>query len=315
MSRSNFHLALRGISATLALVIAGCAAATAPVTHAGESAIGSATEVPAFEKVTFPSLDGDLTGGTPTLIDGLLFKPAGPGPFPAIVALHGCGGLWSRRGLLTSRDFDWGTRLRNTGYVVLFPDSFTPRGQKQGICSLKDRTIQPTRERPRDAYGALRFLQSQPFVRPDRVGLLGWSNGGSTVLASIAVRLPIRPADAERGFRTAVAFYPGCRISLERSWWKPAVPLSIFIGASDDWTPAEPCVELGERARALGVAMEVTTYPGAYHGFDAPNTPLQVRTGVATTASGQAMVGTHPEARRDAIERTLAIFRAALEPR
>jgi poly(3-hydroxybutyrate) depolymerase len=49
--------------------------------------------------VSFPSLDGSLTGGAPTGLRGLLVKPEGSGPFPAVVALHGCGGLFDKQGI------------------------------------------------------------------------------------------------------------------------------------------------------------------------------------------------------------------------
>ena len=45
-------------------------------------------------------------------INGYLLRPKGRGPFPAVVALHGCGGLWKRNSkVLTSRHADWGKRL------------------------------------------------------------------------------------------------------------------------------------------------------------------------------------------------------------
>ena len=161
------------------------------------------------ERIQFPSNDADLTGGSPTLIDGYLFKPAGQGPFPAVVALHGCSGLFTQAGRFQKRDWDWAKRLQGFGYVALFPDSLTPRGVQE-ICTRKDiGGTMPFRERPRDAYGALKWLQSQPFVRKDRVGLLGWSNGGSTVLSAINVKSRARPAGLMDDFRVAVAFYPG----------------------------------------------------------------------------------------------------------
>ncbi len=51
----------------------------------------------ADDNVSFPSLDGPLTGGKPTLLRGLLMKPVGTGPFPAIVALHGCNAFSTRK--------------------------------------------------------------------------------------------------------------------------------------------------------------------------------------------------------------------------
>jgi dienelactone hydrolase len=81
----------------------------------------------AGDSVSFPSLDGSLTGGKPTLLRGLLMKPEGIGPFPAIVALHGCNGLFNKEGGLVAREAAWAQLLTSRGYVVLFPDSFGPR--------------------------------------------------------------------------------------------------------------------------------------------------------------------------------------------
>jgi poly(3-hydroxybutyrate) depolymerase len=53
----------------------------------------AAVGVHAEEIVRFPSADGDLTGGAPTMLSGRLLRPAGSGPHPAVVMLHGCGGL------------------------------------------------------------------------------------------------------------------------------------------------------------------------------------------------------------------------------
>jgi poly(3-hydroxybutyrate) depolymerase len=62
----------------------------------------------ADEVVSFPSLDGALTGRAPTALRGLLLKPAGAGPFPAVVALHGCTGLFDKQGALVAREAAWG---------------------------------------------------------------------------------------------------------------------------------------------------------------------------------------------------------------
>jgi hypothetical protein len=52
----------------------------------------------AQERVSFPSTDGELKGGTPTTITGYLYKPAGSGPFAAVVGMHGCGGVLNEKG-------------------------------------------------------------------------------------------------------------------------------------------------------------------------------------------------------------------------
>src|SRR6266481_9267445 len=82
----------------------------------------------AQEKVSFPSTDGDLKGGTPTTITGYLYKPAGSGPFAAVVGMHGCGGLvdppppigGGRTGEINPLNGQWGEILSSRGYIVLW---------------------------------------------------------------------------------------------------------------------------------------------------------------------------------------------------
>ena len=47
---------------------------------------------------------------------------------------------------------------------------------------------------PKDAYAALWYLQAQPYVRGDRIGAIGWSQGGGTVLWTIPTGSTGRPA-------------------------------------------------------------------------------------------------------------------------
>jgi dienelactone hydrolase len=144
----------------------------------------------AAETVSFPSLDGPLTGGKPTLLRGLLMKPDGVGPFPAIVALHGCNGLF-KEGALVARQAAWAQLLTSHGYVVLFPDSFGPRD----VAADCEGHVRAWAERSYDAYGALRYLQAQFFIIGERIGVMGWSHGGGTVIFAIAPNSIARPAD------------------------------------------------------------------------------------------------------------------------
>src|SRR5262245_31055182 len=84
----------------------------------------------AAEDVEIPA--GDVT------LKAVLFRPEGAGPFPAVVGLHGCGGLINRTGQLGARYRDWGERLVAAGFVVLYPDSFGPRGLASQ-CTVRER--------------------------------------------------------------------------------------------------------------------------------------------------------------------------------
>lgn len=262
-------------------------------------ACGTAALAVTPQKVTFPSNNAEATPLT-----GYLYRPQGAGPFPAIVAMHGCGGLFTKTGRVQKRNADWATRFTEAGIAILFPDSFNPRGVTQ-VCTLKqaERPVVPF-GRSFDANGAADWLSTQPYIDKARLGLIGWSHGGSTTLWT--VREGGAPNASE--FKTAIAFYPGCRVLLERASWKPRLPLKILIGAADDWTPPQPCRDL---AAKHSIAM--TEYPGAFHGFDSPDSPIRIREGLGSTPgnTGRAHVGTNPEAREAAIKEVMATFKAA----
>jgi dienelactone hydrolase len=249
------------------------------------------------ERVDIPTAD------TMTL-HGTLYRPEGDGPFPAVVALHGCGGLVHRPAMQSQLYSEWANVLVAKGFVVLFPDSFGSRGLGPQ-CRESKRKVHASRERVADANAARRWLQGQAYVRADRISLLGWSNGGSAALW--AVRPTTAPHDGGADFRSAVAFYPSCR-RLRVTAWSARVPTLILAGGADDWTSAAVCQQMVAGARGRSARAEIVVYPGAYHEFDRANAPVRVRTGLVNTAdpSGKAHGGTNPAARNDALKRVPA---------
>ncbi len=248
------------------------------------------TACAAAENVDIP--EGNLT------LQAKLYRPAGPGPFPAVVALHDCGGL--RPAAMQQLYSEWVKALIADGFVVLFPDSFASRGFGSQ-CRVRQSKVRASRERVADANAARRWLQTQNFVRGDHISLLGWSSGGIAVLW--AVRPNATPRDGA-DFRSAVALYPGCR-RLRQTAWSARVPTLILIGAADDWTLASTCQQMVAGARGRSARAEIVVYPGAHHEFDRADSPLRLRTGLARTAdpSGRAHRGTNPAARADALKR------------
>jgi dienelactone hydrolase len=257
------------------------------------------TAATAAERVTF--------AGDDLMLRAILYRPDRSGPFPAVIALHGCAGLYGRDGSLSPRHADWAERLVAAGFIVLFPDSFGSRGA-ESQCKTDDRVTRPSKERVDDALAAKAYLQSRPDVKADPVSLLGWSNGGSTVLYAVEPRN--RPRDGKPDFARAVAFYPGCRAPAEQNHWHARLPLLILIGAADDWTPAAPCQSLAANAAAEREPVSMEIYPGAYHDFDHPNLSIKSHSDLAYTGdgSGQAHTGTDPAARRDALVRVPAFL-------
>jgi dienelactone hydrolase len=240
--------------------------------------------------------NGDLT------LHASLYRPEGAGPFPAVVALHDCSGLVHHRPLTETRHYiEWARLLAADGFVVLFPDSFGSRGIGSQ-CREQNRKVHASRERVADANAARRWLQAQNYVKPDRVSLLGWSNGG--IAALWAVRPTATPRDGSTDFRSAVTFYPGCR-RLRETAWSARVPTLILVGGADDWTPAAVCEQMVAGAHDRSARVQIIVYPGAQHEFDRANYPIKLRTGLVNTpdASGRAHSGTNPAARADALKR------------
>jgi dienelactone hydrolase len=242
-------------------------------------------------------------------LDGLVYRPADKGPFPALVLMHGCSGMYASGGNVTPSYVHWLELLAGNGYVAVLVDSFNPRGYSR-ICELQQRPIRESRERVQDAYAALRWLEQQEYVAKGRVGLLGWSNGATGTLYAM------RATQSHRGFRAAVAFYPGCR-TLSRSQTPYAVyaPTLILAGEADDWTPAAHCIALTGIAQKQGAPLEIVTYPGAHHSFDRIDLPVRYRPDVRNLnnpAGRGATSGAHPEAREKAIKRTLDFFAQTL---
>jgi dienelactone hydrolase len=278
--------------------------------------------------VSFVSLDRDGAGSAIALKGVLLlpYKPAPPGGFPAIIALHGCGGMYSMReghdGELAERMALRAQMYVRDGYAVLFADSFRARGMRE-ICTIRhgERTVTAAMRRL-DALGALRYLATRADIARDRIALVGWSHGGSAALQAINARDAVvsaffgRPG-APPFFRAAVAFYPGCVTPLKAGdGYRPGTPTRIHIGANDDWTPATTCTALGNAMAARGEDMLVTTYADSYHAFDSPTGTLQHRTDVPNGVDpGRGVhVGPNPAAREAANASVRAFLRQRLAP-
>lgn len=218
-------------------------------------------------------------------IKGELYRPAGAGPFPAVVSLHGCGGRSQ------ASDDALGARVTALGYVLLSVDSFGPRGIAHR-CTAE--TGWPV-DRVMDAYGALHYLAELPFVDAGRVAVLGFSQGAMVALS--AVQLGGTETLFGRHFRAAIAYYPWCS---EENF---AVPTLILIGELDDWTPATACQAMMARRSSEGGAVRLVVYPGAWHAFNFPRA-------APTTAFGHRLEYNEAAARA-AWDETVEALRAA----
>ncbi len=275
--------------------------------------VGRGAPEPVRDTVRFVSRDGELNGGEPTIIEAAVLHPAGRGPFPAVVALHDCQGLYGPSGAMMSHMRDWSERLAAQGYAVLMPDSFNPRGVPE-MCSRDPELIRAGVERARDAAGGLDWLQAQPWIKPDKIGLIGWANGGTTALTFATTNGRLVRQHEQPDFKLIVAFYPNCTTMMQAPGWRSDIPLTVLTAGKDDWAPPQSCLKMSEMIQASNGVLDLVKYSDARHDFDAPNMPIHMKAGITTTATGSATIGTDPMARADAVERMTTLLSAALNP-
>lgn len=227
------------------------------------------------------------------------WQPARPdGRRPAIIALHGCGGLYDRRGGLDDRYTSYAERWKAAGWHVVAPDSFGSRGSG-AICTQPpaQRSIKLAHRRD-DVLRTAAWLAGRSDVDPERIAIVGWSHGAMTALEVLDRSLWAAPLPA-----AIVAYYPACTSWKNRVLVRPVAPLLMLLGDADDWTPAAPCKDLGERfdAERPG-AVIVRSYAGGHHGFDRQS-PVRFR---ADVPAGPDKRGVHVGGNASARDASLA---------
>ena len=186
-------------------------------------------------------------------VQGVLYTPAGKGPFPGIIVIHEWWGLndWVK---------DQASKLSDQGYVTLAIDLY--RGK---VATTREEAHEIMRGLPedrakRDLHAAFGFLTSQPDVKKDRVAAIGWCMGGGFAL-DVALQEPTA--------RAVVINYG--RLATDTNALKAinASVLGLFGGQDRGITPDD--VHKFEKAmKGLGKPVDVTIYPDAGHGFENP---------------------------------------------
>lgn len=189
-------------------------------------------------------------GDTTLTISGVLAKPEGEGPFPAVVLLHTGSGL---RGRVLN---DWPEYLTGLGYVTLSVDNFGPRRINRCPAPI----CRNHQELSRDAYGALDYLATLPFVERERIGVIGFCLGGNTI-GYFAGRGFKSPSGVD--FKAAISFYGRCHHLLRYS---ETIPTTVIIGELENERRLSPCKSLAEKSPA---SIKVYIFPDTYHSFDA----------------------------------------------
>lgn len=204
-----------------------------------------------------------LTGakdGMPVRIGGELRLPAGISRVPAVVLIHGSGGV----GANVSR---WAHELNDIDVAALLLDCFTGRDIVQ---TISDQSQLASLAMIVDAYRALDLLSKHPRIDPSRIAVMGFSKGGFAALYASLDRFRQMHGPAGIEFAAYIPFYPSCYTAYIDDEHVSNRPIRVFHGTADDYVSIEPCRNYVERLRRAGKDVQLTEYAGARHAFDNP---------------------------------------------
>ena len=239
---------------------------------------------------------------------------------PAMLVLHGSGGLLkdgSGKGKqpcsseMESQYTEWSNRLAGLGYTVLLPSSYSARGfcdkHKDAMPKNFDDKPEQILSRIYDTDAASRYLCDMEGVDCERMGVLGFSQGGTMVMLAlhwqvehalshfrktkgkeVDMEIPdLKPGRPE--FKMGIAYYPGCgfdgvvpmstsKSSAIENKYSPTSPLTILHGSKDsllkqcstEHATGGRQIQSAQVAEKLKIEdlYEVIVYKGASHSFD-----------------------------------------------
>jgi dienelactone hydrolase len=114
-----------------------------------------------------------------------------------------------------------------------------------------------------DAFGALAYLRDLPFVKADRIGVMGWDVGGEAALSSID---GLGSAQLYKDhFSAGVALYSG--LSDQAKFLSPVL---ILLPGDDDWSPLQRTQKYADKSKDESQPIEMVVYPHTFPGFDDP---------------------------------------------
>jgi carboxymethylenebutenolidase len=187
-------------------------------------------------------------------VQGVIYTPSGKGPFPALIVIHEWWGLndWVK---------EQASKLSDQGYVALAVDLY--RGKVATTPDMAHEIMRgvPEDRAKRDLHAAFDFLASQPNVKKDRIGAIGWCMGGGYSL-DVALQEPTLAAD--------VINY-GHLATEPEALKKINAPILGLFGAQDRGIPPADVRKFGESLDQMGKKIEIKIYDDAGHAFENPN--------------------------------------------
>jgi dienelactone hydrolase len=232
---------------------------------------------PSSSPFAIEDIGGDPDDAPPTTAVGRLYLPLGPHParsVPAVVLLHGSGGI------LASRELTYAPQLARMGVAALVIDSFGARRDRG--TEFIERVLNITETMMlADAYSGLAFLAARPDIDPRRVVLTGFSYGAMATMYALYAQVANKLAPPGLRFAGHVAFYGPCIARFDDSRTTGA-PLLMLIGGRDAITDQRRCAEVAADLRRGGSRVDTIVYPEAVHQWDGAFAPRLIGRNLAS---------------------------------
>jgi carboxymethylenebutenolidase len=187
-------------------------------------------------------------------VQALLYAPAGKGPFPGLIVIHEYWGLndWVK---------EQASKLADQGYEALAIDLY--RGKVATTPDVAHELMRgvPDDRAKRDLHAAFEFLQSQPNVKKNRIGAIGWCMGGGYAL-DVALEEPTLAA--------AVINYGHLATDAD-SIKKINAPILGLFGGQDQGITPDDVHKFEAAMKQQGKKIDIKIYDDAGHAFENPN--------------------------------------------
>lgn len=234
------------------------------------------TEIHPIESVTLTTsqiLHGDLNGKGVALAGELRIPRPGTDRLPAVILLHGSGGIGPNIDI-------WAKEINSLGVAVFLLDSFSGRGI---VSTITDQSQLDSLAMMTDAYRALATLSKNPRIDPSRIAIMGFSKGAVAAVYSSNTRMRMLYAPTGPGFAAHIGLYTPCGMQFSSDDQVTGAPIRLFHGTPDDWVPVAPCREYVGRLKKAGADVTLTEFSGAFHAYDNPATPAVIMYATAQT--------------------------------
>jgi dienelactone hydrolase len=203
-------------------------------------------------------LTGDTTGAPATLAGELRIPKPGSDRLPAVILIHGSGGVGSNVDA-------WAKEMNSLGVAAFILDAFSGRGI---VSTVSDQSQLDSLAMMIDAYRALSILAQHPRIDPERIAVMGFSKGAVPAVYSSNERFRKLYDPANAKFAAHIGLYTPCNVQYRDDDKVTGAPIRLFHGIADDYVPIAPCRDYVGRLKRAGANVVLTEYPDAFHAYD-----------------------------------------------